>query len=349
MPRRELNRSQMLSQFFTNPKVAKKVLDITQDVLEERGKSWKQLYFVECAAGDGSFTDLLPEKRTVGVEVDPALLKKHPEFLKADLKKGGFLGLDSRDLGLDRVAPSNIVVGFNPPFSIPRLNGRSHNVAMDFVNHAASIGDTVAMILPNTFRRPATQNKVDKRLHLIYDMDLPSNSFTMDGEEAKVTTVFQIWQAQYDKKGRPIIRPEDKMLKIVKGGEWGGDFRFVKSTDPKANVRICNWGSHETVGRLDGPKDTKCLVSDNQRKVRQRERDGKSMKGFEPDNSHYYLVADDPKKTMKKFSDRKYLFEELAQDRTSGNNPDLTVGDMVRIYTSPLGTHYVQGRWLSDT
>jgi len=70
------------------------------------------------------------------------------------------------------------------------------------------------------------------------------------------------------------------------------------------------------------------------------------LKNFDPDQSHYYICADDPHYTCKRFAERRYLFEELAQDRASGNNPDLTFADVVRIYISPEDTHYVQGKWV---
>lgn len=346
MPRQQLSRAQILSQFLTKQDVAKQVLQTLKSVLEGQGRSWNSMYFIESSAGDGSFTSLLPAKKTVGVEIDPVLLKRHPEFVGADIKQGGFLGLNAKDLGMERVPRSQIVVGFNPPYSVPRFMGRSKNIALDFVNHGAQLGDTVAMILGNTFRRPTTQSKVDRRFHLIYDVDLAPDSFTMDGQDTKVTTIFQIWQAQYDKKGTPIMRPDDPMLRLVKNGEWGGDWRYVKSTDSSANLRVCNWGSHATVGRLDGPKEVKKIVAENQRKLSERIRSGESLKNYDPDHSHYYLCANDPYAAYDEFDSKRYLFGELAVDRTLQHNPDLSHSDVVRIYITPHGTHYTQGKWI---
>lgn len=344
MPRKELSRAQMLSQFFTLPQIAKAVLDRTKQVLVKNGYSWNQLYFIECSAGDGVFSKMLPKKQSISIEIDPLLVRKHPDYIHGD-----FLKMTPNDLGLQNIDPSQIVVGFNPPFSIPKFSGRSGNVALEFVNRAAQFGDTVAMILPNTFRRPATQAKVDNRFHLVYDTDMPDYAFTVDGESPKVTTVFQIWQIKYDPKtGNPIPRPDDPMLRLVKHGHWGGDFHYVKSTDPTANLRVCNWGSHATVGRLDHPKTVPHLVKQNQMKTKERIQSGKTLKGFEPDNSHYYICADNPAKCYQRFAERKYLFEQVAQDRCSGNNPDLTVADVVRIYVSPPGTQYKQGKWISS-
>jgi len=345
MPRKELNRSQLLSQFFTNDHLAAELISILKQVMQSNGYSWNSLYFIEPAAGDGAFTKFLPPSRTVGVEVDPILLQRHPEFVGASLEDGGFLGLEVKDLGLGGVSPEQIVVIGNPPYSIPKFDGRSNNVALDFVNHAASMGDTVAMILGNTFRRPNTQSKVDPRFHLIYDIDLPKSSFTMDGAPAQVTTVFQIWQAKYDQRGRPVLRETDPFLGVIKKGEWGGDWKYVKSTDPSANIRLCNWGSHATVGNLDGPREVTQKVKQNLQALSQRQYSGQSLKNYDPDNSHYYICADNPQECYRRFAERKYLFGEVAQDRGLCNSVDLTKSDVLRIYLSPMGTHYQNGRW----
>ena len=146
MPRRELSRAQLLSQFFTNEDLAAHVVNTTKHLLEQQGLRWNTLHFVEPAAGDGVFMRMLPRAKSVGVEVDPGLLKDHPEYVGASLARGGFLSLGARDLRIQGVPASHIVFIGNPPYSIPKFDGRSNNVALDFVNHSASMGDTVAMI-----------------------------------------------------------------------------------------------------------------------------------------------------------------------------------------------------------
>jgi len=347
MPRKELTRSQLLSQFFTNDKLASQIVDIVKKIMQQNGKKWNSLYFIEPAAGDGVFLKYLPKERSVGIEVDPILLKQHPEYVAADLQQGGFLALEPQDLGLQNIPRSNIIVIGNPPYSIPKLNGRSQNVALDFVNHAATFGDTVAMILGNTFRRPTTQSKVNSHFHLVFDIDMPEKSFTVDGKVTHVTTIFQIWQAQYDNKGNPIPRPVDPFVGLIKKGEWGGDWRYVKSTDPSANIRLCNWGSHATVGNIDAPHEVPKIIKQNIKALQQRQRSNESLRNYDPDQSHYYICANNPQQCYQKFAERKHLFTELANDRTMGQNPDLSYADVLRIYLSPLNTHYVSGRWVT--
>ena len=314
--------------------------------MTQNGCIWKNLYFIEPAAGDGIFLRYLPRPKTIAVEVDPLLLQKHPDYVPASIENGGFLALTPNDLRISKIDRSNVVFIGNPPFSVPKFGGRSNNVALDFVNHAASMGDTVAMILGNTFRRPTTQSKINSKFHLVFDMDLPQKSFTMDGVPTHVTTIFQIWQAKYDDQGNPIPRPIDPFVGIVKKGQWGGDWKYVKSTDPSANIRLCNWGSHATVGNIDNVRETAAIVKRNQLALTEHKKEGKSMKNYDPDQSHYYICADNPRECYKRFVDRKYLFGELAVDRTMGQNPDLSFADVLRIYLTPVGTHYSSGQWV---
>jgi len=337
-----MTQARRLSQFFTNRRAAAKLVQMTQQWLAKQGV--RNPMFVEPSAGDAAFFDALPAGRRVGVEVDPALVRKHG-FVLTDLNRGGFLSLTARDLGLHQVPKSQIVVIGNPPYSQPRDAGRSKNIALDFVNHAAELGDTVVMILGNTFRRPTTQSKVARHMHLVLDRDVPSNLYTLDGKPHKVHTVFQIWQAKYDRQGRGVPRRESKLLSLVKNGEWGGDWRYVKSTDPAANVRICKWGSHATVGRVDGPAATRQKVQENRRKYAAKQRQG-GRTSFNPDQTHYYIAAAYPEDTVRRFRARKHLFEALAKDRTMGNNPDLTLADMVAIFLLPPTKRYVNGHWV---
>jgi len=124
--RKQLSRAQLLSQFFTNPDIARKLVKLTKSKLKEHaGIVWHSLFFIEPSAGDGAFSDCLPKHKTRAVEVDPELLERHPEFIGADLEHGGFLGLDKSALNLSGIPNSRILCIGNPPFSAPKFTGRS--------------------------------------------------------------------------------------------------------------------------------------------------------------------------------------------------------------------------------
>lgn len=338
-----MSQARLLSQFFTKRPEAQRAVDTLMKYLRERGRDPSKMWYVEPSAGAGVFVDLLAERvgrdRVRAVEVDPDLLAARPDYVPADLSRGGFLALSPRDLGLDGVSPRDIVVVGNPPYSQPRWIGRSGIISLQFVNKAMDIADTVAFVLGTTFRRPRLQTKINDKFHVAVDYDVPRTAFTVDGKTANVATVFQIWER------RNAARLPDPSLKWLKKGSWGGDWEYVKSTDPRANVRVCHWGSHNTVGRTDNPDETARIVRENQAKYAAHVAAGKSLKNYDPDQSHFYLCARDPWSTYKRFCARKALFRQVADDRTMGQNPDLTKIDFVRVYRCDPGDTYSQGVW----
>jgi len=338
--RKQLSRAQLLSQFFTNPDIARKLVKLTKSKLKEHaGIVWHSLFFIEPSAGDGAFSDCLPKHKTRAVEVDPELLERHPEFIGADLEHGGFLGLDKSALNLSGIPNSRILCIGNPPFSAPKFTGRSRCVALEFFNKAAEMADFIAFIVGNTFRRPNTVAKLNPWFHCLWDQDLPQKIFSLDKKDARVTTVFQIWKREESQ------RQPDPFLKLVqKGGHWGGPWRFVKSVDPNANIRVLDFGSHNTVGRLDQGEAVRKLVQNNQKIF--EERKSRHAKTLEPDNSHSYIAAQDPDEVFANFASKRYLFKEVAQDLSLRTNPDFPRHLIVRIYLAEPGTHYQSGRWI---
>lgn len=82
----------------------------------------------------------------------------------------------------------------NPPF------GTCSNLAIKFFNKASEVASYITFILPRTFRKESIQRKLNKFFHLIYDEDLPKNSFLVAGKEHDVPTVFQIWKKEKEPK-----------------------------------------------------------------------------------------------------------------------------------------------------
>lgn len=339
----DMTKSRRLSQFFTNRTLSKQLVKTTMDLLRSQNHVMSQMHFIEPSAGDGAFYDYLPPERRVGIEIDPSLVQRHPEYRYETLESGGFLHTSKESLGFEHIPNSCIVVIGNPPYSQPRTRGRSKNIAFEFLEHAFSMANTVAMILGVTFRRPRTLDKLNPYFHLIWDQDIPHCSYTLDGKPATVRTVFQIWQK------RPVQRPKDPTLLWSKKGNWPlTDWFYVKATDPRANVRIRQWGSHARVGQLTPLHEVTPKVHENQQKVQDRAAEGLSITGYNPDRSFYYLCARDPAQVQEAFAQRRHLFYQVAQDRSIGNHPDLTKLDLVRIYLQPVTAQYENGRYISN-
>ena len=125
---------------------------------------------IEPSAGNGSFFLKIPLVNKVGLDIAP----EHPDIIKQDF--------------FTYVPPSGkkvLVIG-NPPF------GKNCSLAISFFNHAAERCDTIAFIIPKTFRRVSVQNKLNKYFHLVTDIELPAGSCSFT-PPMMVKCCFQVW------------------------------------------------------------------------------------------------------------------------------------------------------------
>jgi len=93
---------------------------------------------------------------------------------------------------------SPIAVIGNPPFRF----------AVDFFNHAATMSDVIAMIFPASFAGNAMRNKLNKNFHCIYQLFLPSHSFTHEGASYDAPAVFQVWIKKQEARVAPPPQPK---------------------------------------------------------------------------------------------------------------------------------------------
>jgi hypothetical protein len=128
---------------------------------------------IEPAAGNGSFSkqidnciayDILPD------DDEKRIIKQ--DFLTSQRPPG-----------------ETLIIG-NPPF------GRQSSIAKSFIYHACSFACVIAFILPKSFKKESFQRIFPLNWHLIDQLDLPANSFTVDGRVYDVPCVFQIWEKQ---------------------------------------------------------------------------------------------------------------------------------------------------------
>jgi hypothetical protein len=175
-------------QFFTKPQIAKLCVENLTATYSLDNFD----LIIEPSAGTGSFFELIPNEKRIGIELDFNLCKKNALY-----KHMSFFDFSISD--------NNILVLGNPPF------GTQNNLSIDFFNHAATFADTIAFIIPKTWKKDSVQNRLNKYFHLIKSMDLPEDSFY----GAKKTTVkccFQIWKKQDN------IRSVNK--KILSHKDW---------------------------------------------------------------------------------------------------------------------------------
>lgn len=156
-----------LDRFYTHPDIAALCVRLTN-----QHHDFTDAVVIEPSAGAGAFLKCLPAQ-TIGLDLAPAM----PGIEQRDF-------LTYRPIYLHR----NVALVGNPPF------GRNASLAIAFVNQAAKIGHTIAMVLPRSFRKASVQNRLDSRLHLVAEEILPPNSFVFEERPYDVPCVFQIWK-----------------------------------------------------------------------------------------------------------------------------------------------------------
>ena len=170
-----------LDHFCTRPEVAKLCWEKFCKYLKKEKVNLSQYIFIEPSAGLGTFYNLLPKNRRIGIDI----VNGNPNFIQQD-----FLSWEPEDK-----KKKYICVG-NPPF------GYRAWLALSFVNHAGLFSDYIGFIVPMAFQSNGKSNVKNriKNFHLVHQSSLPADSFIdVNGKNVKINALFQIW-----KKGNGI-------------------------------------------------------------------------------------------------------------------------------------------------
>lgn len=90
----------------------------------------------------------------------------------------------------------------NPPF------GRQSKTARSFIRICSGFATTISFILPKSFKKQSFKKTFPPCFHLLFQVDMPDNSFTIDNRPYSVPCIFQIWKRMpYDRLINPIIDP----------------------------------------------------------------------------------------------------------------------------------------------
>ena len=175
-----------LDQFNTVPEVATYCWRSFQDMLKKDGAVLKNYKFIEPSAGTGSFYNLLPSKRRIGIDVG----KFNKEYKQKDFLTWKPNGTDDRPC---------VAIG-NPPF------GYRGWLALAFLNKTTEFCDYTGFILPMSFQsdgKGSPKNRV-KKMTLLHSEHLSGDIFIKpDGKKIQVNTLWQIW-----KRGEALPLPD---------------------------------------------------------------------------------------------------------------------------------------------
>lgn len=196
----------MLDKFYTKPDIAKYCYEQVLGYVD------KDDLLIEPSAGDGSFF-LLFRSPSIGLDIAP----EHPQILKSDW--------------FDYVVPTGSVVVGNPPF------GTRNDLSKKFIKHSVTNAKCVAFILPTVFKKETLQAVFPEKWKLVFQYNLPKNSFLLDKKDYHVPCVFQIWinpdyyhhiwTNNYRKSSLPRLTTKD-----FRFGGWHSSRYFVFGAAP---------------------------------------------------------------------------------------------------------------------
>lgn len=204
---KSLGKKEKNDKFYTNPAFAKNLIESLNLTLYST--------IIEPSAGNGSFSQYLPN--CIALDVAP----EADNIIQQDF----FTYYPQNNCG------PTLVIG-NPPF------GEQSKLAIEFFRHAAEFANTIAFILPRSFRKVSTQNKLPLNFWLTQEKELPKNSFLLNGAPYDVPCVFQVW----DKK--------DELREPIKFPMTSNYFTFTKNIS-EADFRVQRVGGSAGKAYLD--------------------------------------------------------------------------------------------------
>jgi len=214
-----------LDKFYTKASVAKDCLD-SLDL-----SSYVRI--IEPSAGSGAFSNQLKPNPGLSVLAFD-LAPEHPSVMQQDW------------FVYTTTTPSPTLVVGNPPF------GQQCSLALRFINHAFEVvgAQTVAFILPRSFRKASIQSRIFPHSTLVKDIELGENSFELDGSDYNLNTVFQVWERTMKPRDTPELPLESPHFTFTKkidrhhfairrvGGKAGHAFIDKPETSDQSNYFI---------------------------------------------------------------------------------------------------------------
>lgn len=180
--------------FYTNSDIALDCFNTFKKYITH-----KDCVIIEPAAGNGAFLGPLADYNYKAYDILP--------------ENEGIILQDFLTLDLAQFQTPLYFIG-NPPF------GRQSSLAKKFIKHITACVNTavIGFILPKSFKKESMQKCFPLHYWCAKQIDLPDNSFNIDGNIHNVPCVFQIWE----KRAVPrVISPTPKSLY----------FDFVKITE----------------------------------------------------------------------------------------------------------------------
>lgn len=165
---------EIIDKFYTSINIANKCINFIKENIDIQEND----ICIEPSAGNGSFIN--PIKTLFKIYKFYDLKPENNEILEQD-----YLNFDYNMIIQSSYNKIHIIG--NPPF------GRQSSLAIKFIKKSCEYCDSISFILPKSFKKDSLKKHFPLNFHLIYEYDLPANSFIIDEKEYDVPCVFQIW------------------------------------------------------------------------------------------------------------------------------------------------------------
>lgn len=203
--------------FYTKINIAKTCIAYFKQTISPSVKS----HIIEPSAGNGSFSNTLGDcfKNFTAIDIDKEL---------SYVKQMDYLTYEPNTKNIIHV------IG-NPPF------GRQSTLVRKFIKHSSKFAKSISFILPKSFRKESVQNAFPLDFHLVYEWELPKNSFFIanTGKDHDVPCVFQIWKKR-DTLRKLKPKPTPKLFSYLKYGDITIQFA-IKRVGGNAGKIVEDW------------------------------------------------------------------------------------------------------------
>lgn len=191
----------IFDRFYTTPAIVEKCLSLINFA--------KYDYIIEPSAGTGSFVKQFPSDIPIyACDLNPEA-ENIIEYDWFKVDKNQFSDYNS------------ILVCGNPPF------GQQNTLAIGFFNEAAKIADTIAFILPLSFKKDSIQNRLNLNFHLENEIILDNCEFMLKDEQSiLVPCVFQVWTRKSTERKTVKLKTTTNLFDFVDKNK--ADFRIQR-------------------------------------------------------------------------------------------------------------------------
>jgi len=191
-------KKQIEDKFYTKKEVVKELLQYFNFSLFD--------IVIEPSAGSGSFSKEINHKNLISLDINP--------------DNNNIQKMDWFDFEHTKYKYKKCLVIGNPPFGV------QGNLAIKFMVKCSEINaNTIAFILPKSFKKHTLQNRIPLNYHLEKEIDLPKESYLLNGKDYNVPTIFQIWVKKDFYRKKIKLKTTSKYIEFVKKNEEH-DFSF---------------------------------------------------------------------------------------------------------------------------